>query len=132
MILKESLAVKAKFSNLVLTPNLIRIVCDQFTMIIMKTSLTDLLNITYPILQAPIGSATTPELAAAVSNAGGLGSLALSWKSPDDTREMIRKTKQLTSKPFAVNLVLAFEQDERVQICIEEKVAVVYFFFGDG
>ena len=98
----------------------------------MKTSLTNLLKIKYPILQAPIGSATTPELAAAVSNAGGLGSLALSWKSPDETREMIRKTKQLTSKPFAVNLVLAFEQDERVQICIEEKVAVVSFFWGDG
>jgi len=98
----------------------------------MKTSLTDLLNIKYPILQAPIGSATTPELAAAVSNAGGLGSLALSWKSPDETREMIRKTKELTSKPFTVNLVLAFEQDARVQICIEEKVAAVSFFWGDG
>lgn len=72
----------------------------------MKTGLTKLLGIEYPIIQAPIGSATCPELAAAVSNAGGVGSLALSWSTNDLTRESIRKTKQLTSNPFAVNLVL--------------------------
>ena len=98
----------------------------------MKTALTELLQIKFPIIQAPIGSATTPELAAAVSNAGGLGSLALSWKDIETTRAYIRQTKQLTNKPFAVNLVLAFEQDERIQICIEEKVPVVSFFWGDA
>ena len=98
----------------------------------MKTALTELLQIKFPIIQAPIGSATTPELAAAVSNAGGLGSLALSWKDIETTRAFIRQTKKLTNKPFAVNLVLAFEQDERIQICIEEKVPVVSFFWGDS
>jgi nitronate monooxygenase len=98
----------------------------------MTTRLTKLLNIKYPIIQAPIGSAATPELAAVVSNAGGLGTLALSWKDRNLTREYIRQTKKLTDKPFAVNLVLDFEQEERVQICIEEKVPVVSFFWGDS
>ena len=98
----------------------------------MKTALTELLQIKYPIIQAPIGSATTPELAAAVSNAGGLGSLALSWKDLETTKTNIRQTKKLTDKPFAVNLVLAFDQDERVKICIEENVPVVSFFWGDS
>jgi nitronate monooxygenase len=96
----------------------------------MKTVLTQLLQIDYPIIQAPIGSATSPELAAAVSNAGGLGTLALSWKDPELTREFIRRTKKLTNKPFAVNLVLDFEQEERIQICIEEKAPVVSFFWA--
>ena len=98
----------------------------------MKTGLTELLRIQYPIIQAPIGSATTPELAAAVSNAGGLGSLALSWKDLDTMRANIRQTKEMTDKPFAVNLVLAFDQEERVKICIEENVPVVSFFWGDS
>ena len=98
----------------------------------MKTALTELLQIKYPIIQAPIGSATTPELVAAVSNAGGLGSLALSWKNLELTREYIRQTKKMTDKPFAVNLVLAFDQAERVKICIEENVPVVSFFWGDS
>jgi nitronate monooxygenase len=98
----------------------------------MTTRLTNLLNIKYPIIQAPIGSATTPELASAVSNSGGLGTLALSWKDLDLTREYIRQTKKLTDKPFAVNLVLDFEQEDRIQICIEEKVPIVSFFWGDS
>ena len=98
----------------------------------MQTKLTELLGIKYPIIQAPIGSATTPELAAAVSNAGGLGMLALSWTDLETTREKIRETKRLTSFPFGVNLVLEWEQSERIHICFEEKVAVVSFFWGNS
>ena len=98
----------------------------------MKTALTELLQIKYPIIQAPIGSATSPELAAAVSNAGGLGTLALSWQNLEITRQYIRTTKSLTQKPFAVNLVLNCAQDERIQICIEEKVPIILFFWGDS
>jgi nitronate monooxygenase len=98
----------------------------------MQTKFSQLLGIKHPIMQAPIGSATTAELAAAVSNAGGLGTLALSWKSLEDTKAFIQQTKQQTDKPFAVNLVLAFEQAERVKICIEEQVPVVSFFWGDS
>ena len=49
----------------------------------LSTSLCDLLDVEYPIVQAPIGSATRPALAAAVSEAGGLGTLALTWRDPE-------------------------------------------------
>src|ERR1044071_6583857 len=62
------------------------------------------LQIKYPIIQAPMLGVSTPEMAAVVSNEGGLGSLAVGGLSPDVTRTLIRKTKSLTSKPFAVNL----------------------------
>jgi len=68
-------------------------------------NLGDLLEIEYPIVQAPIGSATTPELAAAVSNAGGLGHLAVTWRDLEETRRAIRETHALTDQPFAVTLV---------------------------
>lgn len=97
----------------------------------LSTQLTTLLKIRYPIIQAPIGSAATPELVAAVSNFGGLGMLALSWKDLETTRLMIRETKRLTDKPFAVNLILQFDQEERIKICIEEKVPVMSFAWGD-
>ncbi|WP_083321157.1 NAD(P)H-dependent flavin oxidoreductase [Hymenobacter glacialis] len=98
----------------------------------MQTALTKLLNIDFPIIQAPIGSATTPELAASVSNAGGLGMLALSWTDIATTREKIRETKRLTNKPFGVNLILEWEQSERVEICIQEQVPVVSFAWGNS
>jgi len=97
----------------------------------MKTALCNLLGIELPIVQAPMGGATTPELAAAVSNAGGLGSLALSWHPPDAVRAVIRATRALTERPFAVNLVLAFPQAERLAVCLEEGVPVISFFWGD-
>lgn len=89
------------------------------------------LGLTAPVVQAPVGSATTPELAAAVSNAGGLGMLALSWTPPGSVAERIRATRALTDQPFGVNLVLEWDQHERVQACLEESVAVVSTFWGD-
>lgn len=71
---------------------------------IWKNSVTDSLKIDYPIIQAPMLGVSTPEMAAAVSNQGGLGSLAVGGLSPDATRHLIHKTKSLTNKPFAVNL----------------------------
>jgi nitronate monooxygenase len=97
----------------------------------LQNELTDLLGLSVPILQAPIGSASCPALAAAVSNAGGLGMLALTWKSIDSARLAIRKTKQLTNKPFGVNLVLAWDQRERLEVCLEEHVPVLSFSWGD-
>ena len=98
---------------------------------VIKTSLCALLGIELPIVQAPIGSATCPALAAAVSNAGGLGTLALSWKNAGEMREMIRETKRLTNRPFGVNLVLKWNQEERLQVCLDEEVKIVSFFWGD-
>ncbi len=98
----------------------------------MQTRITRLLDIRYPVIQAPVGSATTPELVSSVSNAGGLGMLALSRTDNDTTREKIRETKKMTSRPFGVNLVLEWDQSDRVQICMEEQVPLVSFFWGNS
>lgn len=97
----------------------------------LQTSLCALLNIELPIIQAPIGGAATPALAAAVSNAGGLGMLPLTWHSPEGVRRVIRQTRQLTDRPFGVNLILQWPQEERLKVCLEEGVPVVSFFWGD-
>jgi NAD(P)H-dependent flavin oxidoreductase YrpB (nitropropane dioxygenase family) len=89
------------------------------------------LGLTAPVVQAPIGSATTPELAAAVSNAGGLGTLALSWTPVDSVHERIDATRALTDRPFGANLILEWPQHERVRACVEASVAVVSTFWGD-
>jgi NAD(P)H-dependent flavin oxidoreductase YrpB (nitropropane dioxygenase family) len=100
-------------------------------MTMLRTQLADLLGISLPIVQAPIGSASCPQLAAAVSNAGGLGMLALSWHGLEAARHSIRKTRTLTDRPFGVNLVLQWDQAERLEACLEERVLVVSFSWGD-
>jgi nitronate monooxygenase len=74
-----------------------------------RTPGCDRLAIEIPIVQAPIGSATTPDVVAAASNAGGLGTLALSWTNPARMRDRIRRRRALTERPFAVNLVLEWD-----------------------
>jgi len=69
-----------------------------------NTKVTELLTIKYPIIQAPMLGVSTPEMAAAISNEGGLGSLAVGGLSPELTQQLIRQAKTLTAKPFAVNL----------------------------
>ncbi len=96
-----------------------------------RTSLSQLLRIDLPIVQAPIGDATSPALAAAVSNAGGLGTLAMSFEGIDAMRQSIRETRSLTNHPFGVNLILNWPQEERLKVCLEEGVGVVSFFWGD-
>jgi nitronate monooxygenase len=67
--------------------------------------LIDRLGIENPVIQGPMGGGpSTPELVAAVSNAGGLGSLGAAYLKPDEITETIRRIKSLTSKPFGVNL----------------------------
>jgi NAD(P)H-dependent flavin oxidoreductase YrpB (nitropropane dioxygenase family) len=88
-------------------------------------------GITLPVVQAPIGAAATPALAAAVSEAGGLGMLALTWSTVDQIRRRIRETRQRTSRPFGANLVLAWPQHERLAACLEEGVQVVSTFWGN-
>lgn len=67
-------------------------------------NLNRLLNISYPIIQAPMLGVTTPSMVAAVSNSGGLGSLPVGGLSPEKTITLIRETKARTNRPFAVNL----------------------------
>ena len=73
-----------------------------------KTRVTELFGIKYPIIQGALGGGlATPELVAAVSNAGGLGMItSLNYGSAQELRENIKKTRNLTDKPFAVNVTL--------------------------
>ncbi len=97
----------------------------------LKTPLTELLDITAPVVQAPISDLVRPPLVAAVSNAGGLGMHPLSWTEPEALEGIIAETRELTAKPFGVNLVLDFEQDERLGICLDAGVELISFFWGD-
>ena len=78
-----------------------------------ETAITSLLGINYPIIQAGMaGGNTTPELVAAVSNAGGLGTLGAAYMSPDSIRSAIREIRSLTKRPFAVNLLIVDDRHE--------------------
>ena len=70
----------------------------------LHTDLCDVLGIDYPILQSGMGGVAGPDLVAEVSNAGGLGILAGLHMHPEPLRESIRKVRQLTTRPFGVNL----------------------------
>src|SRR5439155_20374140 len=95
------------------------------------TAFTRLLDLEVPIVQAPIGPCACPELAAAVSNAGGLGVLAVTWHQPQHIGSLIRQTRELTDRPFGVNLILEWEQHERLAACLASGVGIVSFFWGD-
>ncbi|UTR10657.1 nitronate monooxygenase [Evansella sp. LMS18] len=96
------------------------------------TELCKELEIKYPIIQAPMaGGITTPELVAAVSNAGGLGVLAAGYLTPEATRVEIRKIKKLTERPFAVNIFKAELADSDSRTAeVQEKYASVYEALG--
>jgi nitronate monooxygenase len=81
-------------------------------------------------MQAPVGRGATVALVAGVSQAGGLGTLGASWTDPSTLREEIRAIMRTTDRPFCVNLVLDFEQDERLEVAVEERVPWVSFSFG--
>ena len=90
------------------------------------TPVCDLLGIRYPILQGGMAWIADAELAAAVSNAGGLGIISAMNAGGDWVREQIRKAKSLTAQPFGVNIMLASPHAEEVaRIVIEEQVPVV-------
>jgi enoyl-[acyl-carrier protein] reductase II len=91
-----------------------------------KTRITELLGIKYPIFQGGMAWIAEAELAAAVSNAGGLGIIAGGSAPIDYLRDQIRKCKSLTDKPFGVNIMLMSPNaEELAQLVIEEGVAVV-------
>ena len=97
----------------------------------LTTPLTTLLGIRVPIIQAPIGSFSCPALAAAVSEAGGLGTLALSWDSLPRCREKISETRAATRAPFAINLVIEWDQTDRMKACLDNGAKIVSLFWGD-
>lgn len=97
----------------------------------MATSVCKRLGIDLPIILAPMAGAVGPELAAAVSNAGGLGILPVWCMGIDGTRASIRATKALTSARFAVNLNMDFPQEKLLEACLEEGVDIISFFWRD-
>jgi len=98
----------------------------------MKTKLTELLGIKYPVLQGAMAWVSEANLAAAVSNAGGAGIIATGGRTTEWTRDEIRKAKSLTDKPFGVNVMLmAPNRDDIVSVICEEKVAFVTLGAGN-
>ncbi len=99
----------------------------------MPNRVTELFNIRYPVVMGAISQ--TPELAAAVSNAGGLGCMAGAAAPPALMRERIRKLRDLTDKPFCINfpIVLTPEKDlpPKMELMLEEKVPVVVTSAGN-
>jgi nitronate monooxygenase len=93
----------------------------------MRTPVCELLGIDKPIVQAPMSA--VPELAAAVSNAGALGMLALTWSTP--AGDVVRETSSLTDRPFGGNLVLASDQHRRLDDALDAGLRIVSLFWGD-
>ena len=92
----------------------------------MKTRITELLGCKYPLIQGGMAWVAENTLAAAVSNAGGIGLIAGGSAPIDYLREQIRLCKEKTDKPFGVNIMLMSPNaDDLAQLCIDEKIAVV-------
>lgn len=97
----------------------------------MRTRITELLGIRVPIICAGMSAVATPRLAAAVSNAGGLGLINLTTLTPDEARSALAEMQQLTDKPFGVNMTqLLPAAKDNIAIAIEARVAVVNTSFG--
>jgi nitronate monooxygenase len=93
----------------------------------MRTPVCALLGIEQPIVQAPM--AAVPRLAAAVSNAGALGMVTLTWS--EDAGAVVRETAALTARPFGGNLVLTEDHHRRLDAALEAGLRIVSFFWGD-
>ncbi|MBM7654129.1 NAD(P)H-dependent flavin oxidoreductase [Neobacillus cucumis] len=100
-----------------------------------QTRVSDFLNIQFPIIQGGLAYLAYSELAAAVSNAGGLGQItAMSLANPELLREEIQKVRQLTDKPFGVNFAIGQQGRpfaDYLQVAIEEEVPVVSMTGGN-
>jgi enoyl-[acyl-carrier protein] reductase II len=100
----------------------------------MHTRLTERYGIEHPVVLAGMGLIAMPPLVAAVSNAGGLGTLGglgTPLVPPGALRRLIRATRSLTDRPFGVNFITPLATAEHIDVCIEERIAVVSFHLGD-
>ncbi|KAF0823294.1 nitronate monooxygenase [Cytobacillus firmus] len=95
--------------------------------------LTDILNIKYPIIQGGMGNISNAILTAAVSEAGGLGTIGAGTMPPEDVERIIEETKSLTDKPFAVNIALSVSPyvKEILSLVIKHKVPAVSLSAGN-
>jgi enoyl-[acyl-carrier protein] reductase II len=102
----------------------------------LRTRLTQDYGIELPFVSAGMGFLSLPELVAAVSNAGGLGSLGAAPEPPNRLQAMVRKVKALSARPFGADLIVEtgalgpFTTEEHIQVCLAEEVKLVVFFWN--
>src|SRR5262249_23726463 len=98
----------------------------------LKTTLCRRLGIEYPIFSVGMGPAAGPDLAAAVSNAGGCGVLGGAAQSAAYLRRPIQPLPTLTGRPFGVNVVLGAMEKGQLETCLDERVPLLVLFWGDA
>ena len=96
-----------------------------------RTPFTTAFGLDYPIAQAPMGGAVTVDLICAVCEAGGLGMQGVSWHEPGAMVAEIAAIRRRTARPFAVNMVLEWDQHVRLARCIDAGAPVISLFWGD-
>ena len=97
----------------------------------MRTRLTDLLHIDQPVIQAPMGTAAGPPLASAVSSAGALGQISVSFTPATEIGGMVAEVRARTEKPFAANVLLEWPPEERLAVLLGAGVPAVSLAWGD-
>lgn len=95
----------------------------------LKTRITQQCGLEVPIISAGMAFVAGPELAAAVSNAGGMGTLGGAMVPPPALQAMVRATRERTARPFGVDLIGDFVEDAHIEVLAAERVAVVVFFW---
>ena len=97
----------------------------------MKTRITELFGIEYPIVSAGMGGVALAELAAAVSEAGGIGTIALAGLAPEAIQNEIAAARKLTRKPLMVNLLVPFLRPGIVEMVSKQPIDGITFFWGE-
>ena len=97
----------------------------------LHTPVCALLGIEFPVVQAGMGPLTSAELVAAVSNAGGLGSLGAGLRSPADLKQQLAQTRELTHRPFAVNHLLSMLNADALALTLDAKPTCISFALAD-
>lgn len=90
-----------------------------------RTRLTELLGIQHPVVLAGMGGGTSPELAAAVSGAGGLGILAVTGAEPERVAQLASEIRSGTGRPFGLNLLLCFSDWSSIEAVLDARPAVL-------
>ncbi len=97
----------------------------------LRTPFCDLVNIEHPIVQAAIWPATSPERVAAVSNAGGLGSIGAVFESAESLERQVARVRELSDRPFAINHVVPLLNEEAFAFTLAARAPVISFALGD-
>jgi len=97
----------------------------------LQTRLTREYGLEVPFISAGMAFVGMPALVAAVSNAGGMGTLGAALVPPDGLRGLIRMIRSMTTRPFAISFITQFTEAAHIDVCLEEQVPVVSFFWNN-